>query len=85
MFIYINMSSLRLLAGRCVAVDREREFAYILFRFIYFVICGSPLGGFGGHFAFLWVTLASLWLPWDADGPLWGALGSQGELEVTLD
>ena len=31
------------------------------------------------------MTLASLWLPWDAGGSLWGALGSQGALlGVTL-
>ena len=35
-----------------------------------FVICCSPLGVFGGHFDFLGVTLASLWLPWDAGGSL---------------
>ena len=37
------------------------------------------------HFAFLGMTLASFWLPWDAGGSLWGALGSQGALlGVTL-
>ena len=67
-----------------------------------FVICFSPLGVFGAHFAFLGatlglllgalgsqgallgVTLGSLWLPWDAGGPLWGTLGSQVELGMTL-
>ena len=41
-----------------------------------FVICCSPLNVVGAHFAFLGMTLASLWLPWDAGVALWGALGS---------
>ena len=42
------------------------------------MICCSPLNVFGPHFAFLGMTLASLWLPWDAGRYLWGDLGSQG-------
>ena len=50
-----------------------------------FVICCSPFNALGVNFAFLGMTLASLWLPWDAGGSLWGDLGSQGALlGVTL-
>ena len=41
------------------------------------VICCSPLNVFAIHFAVLGMTLASLQLPWDASGYLWGDLGSQ--------
>ena len=46
------------------------------------MICLSLLNVFGTHFAFLGVTLVSLWLPRDAGGSLWGFLDSQGELLV---
>ena len=48
----------------------------------------DPLGGLGlprAKVLLLGVTLASLWLPWDAGGPLWGTFGSQGDLGMTLD
>ena len=44
------------------------------------VSLGSPLHVFEAHVAFLGMTLAMLWLPWDAGVSLWGALGSQGAL-----
>ena len=55
---------------------------YIVLCFVlsFWVSCGV----FGAHFALLGVTLASLSLPWDAGGSLWGTLGSQVELGVTL-
>ena len=34
--------------------------------------------------ALLGVTLGSLWLAWDAGGRLWGTLGSQVQLWMTL-
>ena len=39
----------------------------------------------GSQGALLGITLSSFWLPWDAGGPLWGTLGSQVELGMTLD
>ena len=48
---------------------------------------GFLLGALGSQGVLLGVTLASLWLPWlfwDADGTMWGTLGSQVELGVTL-
>ena len=47
-----------------------------------FVICCSPLNVPGPHFAFLGMTLASFWLPWDAGRSLWGDLGSKVSLLV---
>ena len=47
---------------------------------------GMLVGPFGATWApkgiFLGVNLASLWLPWDAGGTIWGTLGSQVELGV---
>ena len=45
---------------------------------------GTLWGALGSEGGLLGVTLASLWLPWDAGGPLWGTLGSQAELGLTL-
>ena len=44
-----NLTNQIILAGRCMAVDPE--FAYICFRCVCFVICGSPLGVSGAYFA----------------------------------
>ena len=43
-----------------------------------FWICLSSLDVFGAYFALLGMTLASVWLPWAALGPLWGASGCHG-------
>ena len=56
-----------LLAGRCMALDRE--FAYISFMCIYynsFVICWSPLGVLGTRFAFLGMVSGFLLGPFGA-------------------
>ena len=44
----------------------------------------EPLGALGSQGALLGITLVSLWLLWDAGGSLWGTLGSQVELGLTL-
>ena len=44
----------------------------------------DPVGRLGSQGAHLGVTWGSLWLPWDAGGPLWDTLGSQVELGMTL-
>ena len=43
-----------------------------------------PLGALGSQGPLLEVTLAALWLPWDAGGSHLDTLGSQAQLLVTL-
>ena len=45
---------------------------------------GTLWGAFGSQGALLGLTLASLWVPWDAGWPAWATLGAQVELGMTL-
>ena len=56
--------------------------------FVFFQMTLGPFGILWGALAsqgaLLGVTLASILVPWDADGRFWGTLASQGELGLML-
>ena len=74
--IIFDMSKTKILAGRCMAMDREIACSLLVFLYLCDLLFSfGPLGVFRHPFPFRWPTLDSFWVPL---GSSWTTLGRLG-------